>query len=487
MTPTYAVEQNVGMSTRRAQLERTQLDRAPLDRLVASFAAEQHCPSISWGITIDGELLTGSIGHVTEHTVFRIASMTKSFSAAATLILRDEGVLRLDEPVATHAKELVALDRFDAAPITIRDLLTMASGLPTDDPWADRHLDLTDDEFDRIIAEGPLFAHSTGNVYEYSNFGFAVLGRVVHRASGVRLQDVVTSRLLGPLGMERTGWIRPDHDDWARPMRWLDDGHVAEREPLPDGLIAPMGGIWTTVTDLNRWVTWLDDAFPARGEPDDGPLCRASRREMQSPQRYTGMGTLRGVRSAGNYGLGLQVLDEPDLGTVVAHSGGLPGYGSNMRWLPGRRIGAIALANVTYAPMTELTARLLDEVQAQGLVPLETVPVSDEVAELAARLVALVNEWDDDRARQVVTQSLIQDDSLERLRAAAERITAVTGPLAMTSIEPQSAARATIRCTGATGRTAGVSLLLAPPRPPLVQLYTVTLDPAGDPTRPADR
>jgi CubicO group peptidase (beta-lactamase class C family) len=385
--------------------------------------------------------------------------------------------------VARHAPELAVLDRFDAAPITIRDLLTMTSGLPTDDPWADRHLDLTDDEFDRIIADGPLFAHPTGNVYEYSNFGFAVLGRVVQRATGERIQDIITSRLLGPLGMERSGWMQPDGDDWARPMRWLDDVHVAEREPLPDGLIAPMGGIWTTVCDLVRWVTWLDDAFPARSEPDNGPLRRAGRREMQSPQRYTGMGTLRGVRAAGSYGLGLRVLDEPTLGTVVSHSGGLPGYGSNMRWLPGRRIGAIALANVTYAPMTELTAHLLDAVHEQGLVPPETVAVSNEIAELGAQLVALVNEWDDDRARQVVTQSLVHDDSLDRRRTAAARVIAVTGTLTITSIEPQSAARATIRCAGATGRTARVSMLLAPPRPARIQSYAVTVDPAD----PADR
>jgi serine-type D-Ala-D-Ala carboxypeptidase/endopeptidase len=470
MPPTYVVEQNVGMSARTDSL-----DRAPIDRLVASFADDRHCPTISWGVTVDGELVTGSVGDVTEHTVYRIASMTKSFSAAATLALRDEGTLRLDDRVAAHEPELAALDRFDSAPITIRDLLTMSSGLPTDDPWADRHLDLTDDEFDRIIADGTLWAHPTGNRYEYSNFGFALLGRVVHRATGTRIQELVSTRLLEPLGMHRSGWHRPDHDDWARPMRRRDDRYVAERDPLPDGLIAPMGGIWSTVTDLTTWVRWLDDAFPARNEPDDGPLSRATRREMQTPQRYSGMGTLRGVRSAGHYGFGLRVLDEPELGTVVTHSGGFPGYGSNMRWLPGRRVGVIALANVTYAPMTELTALVLDQVQQQGLVPAETVPVSAEVADLAERLVALINDWDDDRARAVVTQSLIHDDSLDRRRADAERVTSATGPLTIASIEPRTAARATIRCTGATG-SAEITMMLAPPLPPRIQSYSVTLD-----------
>lgn len=470
MVPTYAAEQNVGMSAHPSALE-----RAPLDRLVTSFADERRCPTVSWGVTIDGELVTGSVGEVTEHTVYRIASMTKSFSAAATLTLRDEGVLRLDDRAADHAPELAALDRYDSAPITIRDLLSMSSGLPTDDPWADRHLDLTDDEFDRIIAAGTLWAHPTGNRYEYSNFGFALLGRVVHRATGARIQDLVSARLLEPLGMRRSGWTRPEHDDWARPMRWLDDGHIAERDPLPDGLIAPMGGIWSTVTDLTEWVRWFDDAFPARDDPDEGPLSRATRREMQTPHRYTGMGTLRGVRSAGCYGFGLRILDEPDLGTVVTHSGGFPGYGSNMRWLPGRRIGVVALANVTYAPMTELTARMLDELQLQGLVPAETTPVSAEVTDLATELISLLNDWDHDRARAVVTRSLIHDDALDRRSADADRVTSVTGPLTIESIEAHTAARATIRCTGATGRGADVKMLLAPPLPPRIQSYTVTL------------
>ena len=171
------------------------IDRDPLDELVAARAAEHHCPTVAWGVVRDGRLaLSGGVGPVDEHSVYRIASMTKSFSAAATLMLRDDGVLRLDDPVATYDASLDALrsPTSDAPALTIRDLLTMSSGLVTDDPWADRHLDLTDDEFDRIVAGGCAFAEPTGSSYEYSNFGFAVLGRVVRRAAGRAIQDVIT-------------------------------------------------------------------------------------------------------------------------------------------------------------------------------------------------------------------------------------------------------------------------------------------------------
>lgn len=452
-----------------------------LNDLVAAFGADRRCRTISWGIVVDGRIAArGTTGDSTDRTIYRIASMTKSFSSAATLMLRDEGVLRLDDRVADHAPELSVLDRHDSSPVSIRDLLTMTSGLPSDDPWADRHLDLSDDEFDRIIASGPVFAHPAGNTFEYSNFGFAVLGRVIHRITGRRIQEIVSERLLGPLGMLETTWTQPDHDDWARPMRWLDSSFVDELPPLGDGLIAPMGGLWTNVDDLATWVTWLDDGFPARADTDGGLLSRASRREMQSPQRYSGMRTLRGVRSSTSYGFGLRILDEPDLGTVVTHSGGLPGYGSNMRWLPGRRIGAIALANATYAPMTELTARLLDHVNDRGIVPRDVLAVPAEVRDAADRLVALLTNWDDDSARSLLTASLLLDDDLDRRRTAAAAIVAETGPLHVDGIEARSGAAADVTCRGASGRTASISLMLAPPSPPRVQSYTATIGPANE-------
>jgi CubicO group peptidase (beta-lactamase class C family) len=452
---------------------RPSIDRTPLDELVDSFAAEHHCPTVSWGVVRDGELaLTGGVGDVTEHTVYRIASMTKSFSAAATLILRDEGVLRLDDPVASHAPELGGLrcPTDDAAPITVRDVLAMTSGLVTDDPWADRHLDLTDDEFDRIIADGCVFAGTTGASYEYSNFGYAVLGRVVHRAAGSRIQQIVTDRLLGPLGLAATTWVQPDHDDWARPMRWLDDRLVDDVPLLGDGLIAPMGGIWSNVSDISRWVAWLDEAFPARDGADPAPLRRGSRREMQSPQDYVGLRLLRGVRVPTCYGYGLRILDEPELGRVVTHSGGFPGYGSNMRWMPGRGLGVIALANVTYAPMTELTARLLDLLHEQGVVPPAIWPMNTEIEHAALSLIELLNGWSDAAADDLFADNVAEDDSHARRGADAAR----HRPLAIESIHPINDARARIRCTDVAGAAVTVTFALAPLRPITIQDYEIT-------------
>lgn len=456
----------------------TDLDVGSIERLVDRHAEEHHCPTIAWGVVRDGRLAAaGSVGDVTERTVYRIASMTKSFSAAAVLALRDDGVLRLDDPIELHAPELATLRHpaADVAPITIRDLLTMSSGLPTDDPWADRHLDLTDGEFDRIVADGPLFAAPTGERFEYSNFGFAVLGRVVLRASGQRIQDVISERLIEPLGLTRTTWVQPGHDDWVRPMRWEDGTHVEELAPLGDGVIAPMGGLWTTIEDLATWVGFLDDAFPARDDPDDGPLRRASRREMQQPHRYAGRRTVRGLEAPAAYGYGLVTVDEPGRGTAVFHSGGLPGYGSNMRWLRGRRTGVIALANVTYAPMVDLCARMLDALMEQGAVGPSTAPEAPWLHRLGADLVALLNHWDDDHARRLFTTSLVLDDSLERRRHGAARLIDAVGALTIESIDAVTETRGSVRATGAEGGDVEITVLLAPPAPPRIQSYEATL------------
>ncbi|MGZ5300061.1 MAG: serine hydrolase domain-containing protein, partial [Actinomycetota bacterium] len=124
-------------------------DFAEVDRLVDAFIAGEPVPGVAYGVIVGGELLhTRGVGTTTigteapptPDTVFRIASMTKSFTAATVLLLRDEGHLRLDDPVADHVPELQGQrpSHTGAPPITLRHLLSMSAGFPSDDPWGDR-------------------------------------------------------------------------------------------------------------------------------------------------------------------------------------------------------------------------------------------------------------------------------------------------------------------------------------------------------------
>ena len=167
-----------------------------IDRLVREFATREHIPGAAWGLVVDGELVhlgtAGSIdadrsAPVTGDTVFRIASMTKSFTAMAILSLRDAGKLSLDDPAERYVPELSALPypTGDSPRITIRHLLSHAAGFPEDNPWGDQQLSRTEDEFTSMLHAGIPFSNPPGVAYQYSNFGFALLGRIVSRASGM--------------------------------------------------------------------------------------------------------------------------------------------------------------------------------------------------------------------------------------------------------------------------------------------------------------
>ena len=134
--------------------------------------------------------------------------MTKSFTAATVLLLRDDGLLGLDDPVAPGCPTWTCADRPPIRPpITIRHLLTMSAGLPTDDPWGDRQQGLDLDRFAELLRGGFSFAWAPGTRFEYSNLGYGILGRIVIRAAGLEYRDVVRTRLLEPLGMIVTTYL----------------------------------------------------------------------------------------------------------------------------------------------------------------------------------------------------------------------------------------------------------------------------------------
>jgi CubicO group peptidase (beta-lactamase class C family) len=453
-----------------------------VDALVASTAAGHHCPSIAWGLVIDGALAhTGATGTLDdgqppdEHTRYRIASMTKSFTAAAVLALRDDGVLSLDDRIGQHAPELAGLaaPTADAAPIRIRHLLTMTAGFVTDNPWGDRHLDIDPEGLDAVVDGGIAFSGTTGSVFDYSNLGFGLLGRVVERATGRPVQDLVTERFLRPLGLQETTWTTPVRARWARPHRVRDGVAIPDGlEPLGDGGIAPMGGLWSTVGDVATWIAWLADAFPARDGSDSDPLSRASRREMQELHRFTATSSLPGRTAVNGYGYGLRIRTCPRMGRVVGHAGGLPGYGSHMRWAAGRGLGMVALSNVTYAPMTDLTQDVFELLLDRSAFPPPPPVDAPVVHELAQRLVALLGAWDDAVADDLFADNVALDEPYDRRRRqAAAWLEQCGGTFVVERVAPTTAAACRIELRRPGGEPLDLRVRLAPPLPPRIQWY----------------
>ncbi len=430
-----------------------------LDDVFARWAIVERAPAIAWGLIREGELIgarglgtlrVGEDARPDATSVFRIASMTKSFTGAALMTLVVDGAVRLDEPVATYVPELASWrgPTTDGPPLTVRHLVSMESGLPTDDPWADRHLDLSPEGMDALIEAGAAFSWTPGTAFEYSNLGWGLVGRVIERTAGTTPQRLVTERLLGPLGMTNTTWTRPPGANVAEPYRWQDDTWVAEPEPLGDGTIAPMGGLWSTVSDLARWVTFFCDAFPPRDDRDDRPLARWARREMQQPRRMDRIESVR-TRPSGpartvafGYGIGLSMRLDPRLGTSVSHSGGVPGYGSHMRWLPDRRMGVVALSNVTYGGMGAACAEALEV-----LADLDALPASPSHAaapalrDAATRAIELVNHWSDDAARALFADNVEADEALGRRAKEAADAVARHGALTLESLDVETPQR----------------------------------------------
>ncbi len=188
-----------------------------VDEVFAEFHASVTTPGLAYGVITGGALIHfGSFGvaaadstpsaAISADSVFRIASMTKSFTAAAVLKLRDEQRLSLDDTVATYVPELRGqrMPTSDAPELTIRHLLTMSGGLSTDDPWADRLESMPRDGFSRLLESGITFAMTPGTGYEYSDLGYAILGRVIEAAASRPYWEFVGTELLAPMGMTST-------------------------------------------------------------------------------------------------------------------------------------------------------------------------------------------------------------------------------------------------------------------------------------------
>jgi CubicO group peptidase (beta-lactamase class C family) len=452
-----------------------------IDALVAEFHRRGAVPGLAFGVVRDGVLVhAGGVGESQagtgtppdQDTVFRIASMTKSFTAATVLLLRDEGMLALDDLAEEYVPELR-----DGPRVSIRHLLTMTAGFPTDDPWGDRQQGLPLDEFGKFLANGVSVARMPGIAFEYSNLGYAILGRIIAGVTQTPYPDVVRDRLLLPLGMTRSGFPAPgSEENAARGYRRAPHGW--EEVPVdPCGAFAPMGGLFTSVRDLARWVAGLAAAFAP--EPPPHPLSPASRREMQCAQVPTGWdrpATFPADGTVTAYGFGLTIADEPVLGRVVGHGGGYPGFGSYMRWHPATGTGVIAFGNLTYARMQPLTARIMQEVLGRHVPGERPWPETDAARDQVNDLLA---SWDDDKASRLFSPNVELDMPFAERRQAIALIRERIGDFRSDVRPPESGSPAHSRwwLTGDSG-TVQVQIMLTPERPPRVQSLIVAVPPA---------
>jgi CubicO group peptidase (beta-lactamase class C family) len=473
-----------------------------IDRLFSEFARAGHVPGAAWGIVIDGELAhTGVTGlrdvdakaPVDKDTVFRIASMTKSFTAMSILKLRDAGKLALDDPAERYVPELKGLryPTTDSPRITIRHLLTHSEGFPEDNPWGDQQLSETDESLSRMMREGIPFSNPPGVAYEYSNYGFAILGRIVSRVSGQPYEEYVARHILQPLGMSSTT-LHPDKvpaDRRAVGYRWEDERWKVE-PPLPHGSFGAMGGMLTSLRDLGAYVAVFLDAWPPRDGAERGPIGRASLREMQQPWRPAGTrvvldkANVAAHLTASAYGYGLRITQTCQYRTMVSHGGGLPGYGTFMQWLPDYGVGIIAFGNLTYTSWTRVFGEAFAGLARTGGLQPRDVQPSAALIEARDAVSALIIKWDDRLADRIAAENLFMDRAKERRRKEIEQLLAQTGrcaaPQTFEFVENALRGQWTMSCE--RGKLE-VTITLAPTMPPGVQYLSVQPAPPQPPAR----
>lgn len=452
-----------------------------IDAACLAFAQQEQIPGLVGGVVQDGRLVHATtIGladvegarQVTVDTSFRIASMTKNMTALALLSLRDQGRLVLDAPLSRYMPQFASVPPAtrDSPPVSVRDLMSHVAGFVTDDPWADRVLGMTPAALDALIADGTLFARPPGLAFEYSNLGYALLGRVLTNVSGEPYQSFVRRTILEPLGMARTTFdaVEAARHDFAWGYR-LDAGSRSRERVEPDGEVGAMGGLVTTVPDYARYVAFLLAAWPARDDPESGPVRRSSVREMglwHAPPFLSD--TVEGrPPSANAYGYGLVHSVDARLGRRLHHSGGLPGYGSHVLLLPDRGWGVFAFANRTYAPMSRLTLRVADMLHDAAPRPAPAKP-SPALARAVDAVIAAYATGRIEVAASVLAGNLLLDTPARfrnvELAALKERL----GEGRLEAIEPEHALAGRFTMVCARGRLRG-RLILSPDAQPGIQ------------------
>ncbi|MBN8843669.1 MAG: beta-lactamase family protein [Sphingomonadales bacterium] len=470
-----------------------------IDALFAKFQADQHVPGVVYGVVKDGKLAyVKGLGvqtidgkrPVTPDTLFRIASMTKAFTALSILHLRDQGKLRLDDLAEDYIPEMKGwtYPTKDSPRIRIRDLLQHVGGFVTDDPWGDRQQVLPQDDFTQMIAAGVPFSRVPQSSHEYSNFGYALLGRIVAKASGMAYTDYVRQTILVPLGMTSSGYDAPHAPKarYALGYRWENERWTAEPE-MVDGAFNSMGGLQVSANDYAKWVAFLLSAWPARDDPDTGPIKRATVREIAQGLNFVsvtnriGSSGATACKQAAAYGMGWRVAQDCDLGLTLAHGGGYPGYGSHVMLMPDYGVGVFALSNRTYAGPSAPAWDAAVAMGKAGLLHARAEPVSPAVAEMYAAAKAAYAAGNLDPLNGRLAMNFLLDRSAENWAAEFARLKAEVGACpADEPLAPKGAMAAAFRLDCEKGRLDGM-LLLAPTNPVTIQALRLRVVPKDVP------
>lgn len=463
-----------------------------IDSILLRYAKEEHLPGIAYGIVLDGKLIHSNYqgmsnlnqnNPVDSLSVFRIASMSKSFTSMAILKLRDDGKIHLDDPASKYIPQMRGMKYLttDAPEITVRDLLTHKAGFPEDNPYGDRQLGDTQEQLMQLIKDNQSFSNVPGIKYEYSNLGFALLGTIITNVSGKPYQEYIKQEIFDQLGMKHTYWeyTKVPGNQLALGYRWINNGWE-EQKLEHDGSWGSMGGLLTTIEDFSSYMAYHLDAWPPRDDRESGPLKRSSRREMHMPWTYNSI-NLNYVYPNGktcalftNYGYGLGVVRDCQNRLSIGHGGGLPGFGSHWRIMPEYGLGIVIFSNRTYAALSHMTLQALDTLISLSGIQTYQLPASTILEKRKQELMSFLPEWKSAEQSDIFAENFFPDNPIDSLIQNAKTSFVKAGRIkTVTSITPENNLRGFFDVIGENA-TIRVFFTLSPEHDPKIQEYHLT-------------
>jgi CubicO group peptidase (beta-lactamase class C family) len=305
-------------------------------------------PSIAAAVLRDSELVwETAVGvadvasglEATPDTQYRAGSITKTFTAAAIMQLRDADKLDLEDTLDQH------VDGAAHRP-TIRRLLSHVSGLQRetqDDSWLTLRFAAPDELLETL--EQAEMVLPSGARFHYSNLAFALLGIVVERASGQPYMDYIREHLFEPVGLTRSSFEPEPPAATGYLAQPYADG-VWDTIDVETGAWASAGQLWSTVGDLCRWGSFL-------AEPDEAVLAKQSAEEMRTVQAIA-----EHDRWLSGYGLGLELRRDGER-ILGGHGGSMPGFIARLYFSPQEKVVVAALTNESEGALGELGLALV--------------------------------------------------------------------------------------------------------------------------------
>ncbi|WP_026360717.1 serine hydrolase domain-containing protein [Amycolatopsis nigrescens] len=346
-------------------------------RRVATEQATNRAPSLVAAVVRDGKLAwSGARGFVDgaspdTDTQYRLGSITKSMVAALVMRLRDAGELDLSDPLERH------LPGTAFGKLTIAQLLSHTGGLTSESPgsWWERSLGGDWAALEASVTPAEL-KHRPGSRFHYSNVGYGALGELVARLRGTSWLQAMRSELLGPLGMSRT----TDHPEGRHARGWAVHpfADVLLPEPSPDaGAMAPAGQLWSSITDLARWTSFIGGHTGDVLHPDTVAEMRALNTVDDGDAWTSG------------YGLGLQLFRHNGR-RLAGHTGSMPGFLACTLVDEASGTGGLVLTNSTAGvALVSLTVDLISIVDEYE----PRLPADWRPAEIDPELLALTGLW----------------------------------------------------------------------------------------------